>query len=168
MIKKLLRRRIEAFEKRWGYNCTYLRTVTEVSPDAMLKLVLLQPAMSHRKSAPRNAWSAAEVTATMAADCGSCLELAKKTAPARGMSDESLQHLLAGNVDLMEDDVFIGHSFAQAVIERDEEELPRLRAEIVRRWGPQALVSLSMITAIAGFYPALKTGIGREPPSDAR
>ena len=161
MIQWLLRRRIDAFERRWDYDCSHLRTIAEASPRAVLKLSRLEPAMTHREDLPVEVWAAAQVTATMAADCGSCLDLARKVARSVGLSEENIQYILLGKADLMDDDIRIGFSFAQAVTQRDEEEVAKLRGEVVRRWGPRALVSLAMVTATAGFFPALKTAIGR-------
>ena len=161
MLKRFLKRRVEAFERQWDYDATYLKEVVEASPAAMVKITFAQPLVHHRDGAPRDAWLAAAIATTKAADCAPCFELVLKMARASGMADPLVVAIASGVEEAMTEEAALGYAFARAVLARDIEESARLRAKIVRTWGRKALVALSTAVATASFYPTLKWGMGR-------
>ena len=161
MLKRFFRRRIDAFEKRWGYDSAYLREILEASPKAMLRIALAQPLLKHREDLPLDVYAAAQITATQAADCVPCLELGIEMARRAGLADDLLDAIVAGDVAKMTDGASLGYRFARAVVERDVAEAGRVRGEVLRTLGRRALVSLSIAVATASFYPTLKHGMGR-------
>jgi hypothetical protein len=165
MLKKLLSRRIDSFERQWGHDSGHLREILAASTPAFLKIGLAQPMMHHREDVPLEAYAAACITATLAADCGPCFELTMKMARAAGLPGALVDSIGLGDEAGMTEDARLGYAFARAVVARDVEGAGRLRGAILRKWGRRALVSLSIAVAGASFYPSLKYGMGRGRPA---
>ena len=164
MLKRFLKRRVAAFERKWQYDATYLKEVVEASPSALVKIMLAQPLFMHRDGAPPEAWFAAAAGATRLADCAPCFELALKMGRRSGLPAELVEAIRADDEAAMSQDAALGYAFARALVGRDLETLARLRARIVKSWGRKALVSLSTAVATASFYPSLKYGMGHGRP----
>ena len=165
MLKKLLSRRIDAFERLWDYDAAYLREILGASTPAFVKIALAQPMLHHREGVPLEAHAAACITATLAADCGPCFELALKMARAAGLPAGLVDSIATGDEAGMTEDARLGYAFARAVLAHDVEGAARLRGTILRKWGRRALASLSIAVAGASFYPTLKYGMGRGRPA---
>src|SRR5262249_27908002 len=72
-----------------------------------------------------------------------------------GVSADVLKALIAGDVRAMPDDVVLAYRFAKASLARDPG-ADDLRAEITKRWGQRALISLAFALASARLYPTTK------------
>src|SRR5579884_758839 len=87
MLKWLIRRGISAFERRWGYDATYMHEVVEkAGVGAMLPMNGLQKLGAYRRDIPKEAYYAAAIVASKAADCGPCLQLGISMADAAGVA----------------------------------------------------------------------------------
>ena len=159
MLKALLSRWIDGFEKTWGYDAGYMRQVLAVSPASLFKFSMVS-AMVDRKAAPAEALAAAGIVGTLAEDCGPCTQIGVDMAVAGGMKPEVLRAILAGDEAAMGETAALAWRFCRASLARDMEAADPLRDEIVRRWGPKALVAIALQLTAARTYPTLKYALG--------
>ena len=149
MLGWLVRRRIAAFEHSFDYDMSYARDIYEASPRAFFRFSKILGISSYREAAPKEAWYAAKLAATLSEDCGPCTQLVVKMAERDGMTAAALRAVLLGDEEAMPPDAVLGFRFAQAVLVRDIAKSDSLRREIVTRWGRKALVSLALTIASA-------------------
>jgi hypothetical protein len=159
LFRKLAAGRIDAFERRFGYDARYMREVLEVSPRAFRAFGGILKMSQHREGAPAEAVYAAKVTTAAAEDCGPCAQLAVTMAEREGVKAETLRGIVAGAVESLPASAALGVRFARAVLARAPE-LDDLRAEVVRTWGRRALVTLTFAIAATRVYPLVKYALG--------
>ena len=159
MLKWLLKRRLKAFEKRWGYDTGYMRTVVdEAGVGAVMPMNGLQ-GLKYRRDIPVDVYYGATLTAGKAADCGPCLQLGVKMAEDAGVSPQTIRAILAEDRAALSPQVLLGIDLAKATIARDFSS-EQAREEIVRRWGMRALMSIAYGIVSAQAYPTIKYAIG--------
>ena len=159
MIRAFLSSQINAMERTWNYDASYLRELLAVSPGAFIRFSLVA-SLGHGRRAPGAALAAAGIVGTLAEDCGPCTQISVDMAAKAGVKPVVLRAILAGDEAAMGETAALGYRFAQAVLERDMERADPLRDEIVRRWGKAGLVDLSLALTTARMYPTLKYGLG--------
>ena len=159
MIKWLLRRRIDAFEKAYNYDLSYAREILDVSLSAALKLSRVRAFGSYCKDVPRDARVAASMVATMSEDCGPCTQLVVTMAERDGVAAETIKAILSGDEHAMTPQTALAFRFAHAVLRHDAV-ADSLRDEILKRWGQRALVSLAYAISGCRVYPTLKYALG--------
>jgi hypothetical protein len=69
MLGWLVRKKLAAFEKEFGYDAGYLREMYEVSPRAFWKYSKITGKSSLREDVSKKAWYAAKIVATLTEDC---------------------------------------------------------------------------------------------------
>lgn len=159
MLKWLMRRRIAAAERAHDYDMSYARTILDASPRALLAFARIMPLAAYRRDVPKDAYFAAKLVAAKAEDCGPCTQLVATMAERAGVAPGVLSAVLARDEGAMTPGAVLGFRFAEAVLAhapRAEE----LREEIVRRWGPRALVSLGFAIAASRVFPTVKYALG--------
>jgi hypothetical protein len=159
MVRWLLRRTIESFERKWHYDASYLKEIVDLSPLAAWKFSLATSLGSYRRDVPPAAWFAAGITAVRSEDCGPCTQLAITMAEQRGVAPEILQALLKDDVTAMPEDVALAWRFTQATLAHDAA-ADDYRAVIAERWGPRAVVTLAFAITTARMYPTVKYAMG--------
>jgi len=159
MMRWLLRRTIESFERKWGYDASYLKEIVSVSPLAALRFSLATSLGSYRRDVPDAALFAAGITAVRAEDCGPCTQLAISMAEQQGVRPEILRALLRDDEAAMPEDAALAWRFTRATLAHDAV-ADSYRAEIVRRWGPRAVVTLAFAITTARMYPTVKYAMG--------
>lgn len=159
MIKWLLRRRIDAFEKQYDYDASHLRDILDTSVRATLKLGRVMGFFTYREDVPLEACFAAGLAGILAEDCGPCTQLAVTMAEREGVAPATIKAILAGDERAMPPDAALGYRFAQAVLHHDPV-ADTLRKEIVAKWGKRALVSLAFAVTSARLFPTLKYALG--------
>jgi hypothetical protein len=159
MIKWLLRRRLAAFERSFGYDVSYVREILEASPRAVMALGRIQALARYRRDVPKEVYFAAKLMAARAEDCGPCTQLVVTMAERAGVSGDVLRAVLARDERAMSDDVALGFRFTEAVLAHDTA-ADALREEIVRRWGQRAVLSLAFAIAASRVYPTIKYALG--------
>ncbi len=75
MIKWFAKRKMAAFEREFDYDMSYARDILEASSRGFFWFSLLPRIAGYREGAPREAWVAAQLAATLAEDCGPCTQL---------------------------------------------------------------------------------------------
>ena len=159
MLRWLLRRQIAAFEKRYDYDMSYARDLLAADPGALLALARLSGLSRYRRDVPADVYFAAKLTGTMAEDCGPCTQLVVAMGLEASVPAATLAALVSGHDSLLDEPVQLGAAFARAVLAHDAA-ADELRAEIARRFGPRAVVSLAFALASARVYPTLKYALG--------
>lgn len=158
-LKSLIRWRIGAFEREYGYDTGYMRQVLDADVQALLKFNRIMGFVEYHRDVPLEAWYAAKLAGTLAEDCGPCTQLVADMAERAGVSLEALRSILCRDPARMPDGVALAFRFAQATLAHDFA-ADGLRAEIVHRWGERALVSLAFAVTSARIFPTLKYALG--------
>jgi alkylhydroperoxidase family enzyme len=159
MVRWLLRRTIESFERKWNYDASYLKEIVDLSPVAALKFSLATSLGSYRRDVPPAALFAAGIAAVRSEDCGPCTQLAITMAERHGVPPEILRAILKEDVEAMPEDVVLAWRFTRATLAHDAT-ADDYRYEIVRRWGPRAVVTLAFAITTARMYPTVKYAMG--------
>jgi len=159
VLRWILARALSRFETNWSYDASYLRTVLGVSPVSFLKFSLVS-GMAPRKAAPPAAIAAATLVATLAEDCGPCVQIAADQARASGVDSATLRAIVTNDSQGMGPDAALACRFARATLSRDLESADEARQEVLLRWGQAGLVALSLAITAARLYPTLKYALG--------
>jgi hypothetical protein len=159
MLKWLIHRKLRAFERANGYDGSYMHEVLDTDVGAFLKFSRATQLNGYRKDVPPDVYYAAQLTSSVAADCGPCTQLGVGFAMGQGVAQATVAAIIQGDEAAMSPDVALGFRFARAVLARDAA-VDRLREEIVRRWGPRAVLALAFGVMASQLYPALKYALG--------
>ncbi len=159
MLTFLAKRAIDAFERRWNYDHTYAREILQRAGfRAIQPLDALGRVSKYRRAVPAPMYYAAKITATIAADCGSCAQLAVTMARHEGVAPRVLRALAEGDREALGSDERLGYDLARATLAREPAD--DVRRAIVERYGYGALVSLAYALVAAQAFPTLKYALG--------
>src|SRR5258705_4235386 len=159
MLKDMLTRWNDGFERQWGYDASYIRDVIRASPASLVKFALGTRA-ADPKAAPPEALFAATVAGVLAEDCGPCTQLGVDMAMANGIDPGVVRGVLAGDDAAMGETAALAFRFARASLARDMATADPLREAIVERWGDKALVAISLSLVASRMYPTLQYALG--------
>jgi hypothetical protein len=159
MLRWLLQKPIDAFERTYHYDMSYAREILAASPRALLRFARIGGFVEHHEDVPLEALFAAKLAGTMGEDCGPCTQLMVDMAERRGVSSAALRAILTRDPARMPADAALAWRFAQASLDHDLAADP-LREEVRQRWGDKALVSLAFALAGARIFPTLKYALG--------
>jgi hypothetical protein len=159
MLKWLIRKRLDAFERQFDYDLGYAREILAADARAFFALARFSGIAGYHRDVPPDVLYAAKLTGTMAEDCGPCTQLMITMGLRAKVPAKTLSAVVAGRDAELSDDVRLAVRFADAVLRRDAAADP-LRDEVVRRWGPRALVSLGFALTASRFFPTLKVALG--------
>lgn len=159
MMKWFIRKRLAAFEKEFGYDASYMRHVLDTDFGAFVRFARMASAAKYRKDVPLDVYTAVSIVGVLVADCGPCTQLGVTMALREGVPAVTLAKLLRGDEDAMTEPTRLGARFARAVLARDPA-ADELRAEIERRYGPRAVISLGLALVGSQLYPTFKYALG--------
>jgi len=159
MLKWLIHRRLAAFEREHGYDASYLRQVLRTDLSALLLFARATGLGKYRKDVPVDVYFAAQLTASLGADCGPCTQLGVGLALRAGVAPRVIATIVAGDEARMSPEVALSVRFARAVIAHAAE-ADGCREEIARRWGQRAVLALAFSIMNAQLYPTLKYALG--------
>jgi len=159
MLTWFIKRRLAAFEKRFGYDASYMRELADIDLRAFMKFARAANLSSYRRDVPPEARLGAALAAVIAEDCGPCTQLCVTMALAEGIAPRTIAALVRGDESAMPDAAHLGYRFARATLAHDPA-ADELRDEIVARWGKRALVSLAFAITASRLYPTLKYALG--------
>jgi hypothetical protein len=154
-----MKRWLARFERDYGYDASYARAILDADTGALLKFARIEGLAKYRKDVPAAAWYAAGLTSTLAEDCGPCTQLVVTMAEREGLEPAMLKAILTGDKRSLPEEVLLGMRFAQTVLAHDPA-ADDLRAEVVRRWGERALISLAFSITVGRIYPTIKYALG--------
>lgn len=159
MLKWLIRNRLAAFQNKFAYNLDYVREILDADTGAFFRFSKVNALASYRRDVPRDVYHATKLTAVVLEDCGPCTQLVVAMALNDGVAPRTLANVLQGSEAVLDDGVRLGMRFARAVVAHDIA-ADELRDDIVRRWGPRALVSLAFAITSARIFPTIKYALG--------
>lgn len=159
MLKWLIRRKLAAFEREFGYDTSYARAILAADTRALLAYAKIEKMGRYRRDVPLAVWYAAGLVSIVHEDCGPCAQLGVTMARRDGVPAAIIAAVLAGDDDALPADVRLGVEFARAAIAHAPE-TDALRERIVARWGERAAISLAFAIAAAKVYPAVKYAMG--------
>lgn len=159
MMRWVLRKAIDRFERDWNYDASYLRTINDASPRAAWLFSRVTDLGQFRRDVPVEPWFAAGITAVRHEDCGPCTQLCVSMAERAGVGLATLRAVVTDDVDAMPPDVALVWKFTKATLAHDAT-ADEHRDAIMKRWGPRALVSLAFAIAAARIYPTVKYALG--------
>jgi hypothetical protein len=159
MLRWLIRNRLNAFERKYGYDVSYMRELLDIDMGAFLAFARATKIGNYRRDVPRDVYWAAKIIGVVSEDCGPCTQLGVALALADGVDAVAISAVLADDRARMSADVKLGVEFARATLAHAPE-ADDLRDDITRRWGKRALVSLSLALVASRLYPTLKYALG--------
>ena len=159
MIRWLLHKTIDKFEREWKYDASYMRDLIDASPRAAWMFSRAAALGRFRRGIPIEPWCAAGITAVRHEDCGPCTQLGVQMAERAGVSAAVLRAVLTDNPDAMPPDVALVWRFTRATLAHDPA-ADEYREAIVQRWGRLGLVSLAFAMTAARIYPTVKYALG--------
>lgn len=160
MLAWLMRAAVRRMERHYDYDAAYLHDLAQASPRALIAFSGVQKLAGYRESAPPDALAAAGLVATMAEDCGPCVQIGVAIAREKGVSPAVLRALLIGDEDGMGQDAALAWRFARASLARDLATADPLREAVLARWGDKGLAAIALAMAASRVYPTVKYAMG--------
>ncbi len=159
MIRWILQRAVNKFERDWKYDAGYMRDIIDVSPRAAWLFSRAAALGQFRRGIPLEPWYAAGITAVRQEDCGPCTQLGVAMAERAGISPAVLRAVLTDDLEAMPPDVALAWNFTRATLAHDAA-ADEYREAIVKRWGSLALISLAFAITAGRIYPTVKYALG--------
>jgi hypothetical protein len=160
MMKWFIRKRLAAFERKFGYDASYMRHVLDTDISAFMRFGRAASSLSgYRKDVPIDLHAAVGLTGTLVADCGPCTQLGVTMALQQGVPAATIAKIIRGDETEMTATTRLGARFARAVLARSAM-ADDLRAEIEQKYGPRAVISLGLTLVASQLYPTFKYAIG--------
>jgi hypothetical protein len=159
MLKWLIRRRIAAFERDYGYDSSYVYDMLDVSARALFVFNRIMPMSQYRRDVPKEAWFAAKIATVLSEDCGPCTQLAVTMAERAGVDPDLIRAIVNRDSSAMTPDAALGFRFTVATLAHDMA-ADAYREEIERRWGKHGLLSLAFVIASTRVFPTVKYALG--------
>lgn len=159
MMKWIIKRQLDAFEREYDYDSSYLREVLETGVGAMMAFHKATKLGEQRQGLTTGAWYAAKLVSIRTEDCGPCTQLVATMAERDGVPAEVIGAVLGGDFSGLPDDIALASRFTTAVLARDAS-LDALREQVIERFGKRGLVSLAYALLSARLYPPLKYALG--------
>jgi hypothetical protein len=142
-----------------GIPLGYQRDMAMAAPGSSLRLRQIGELARQDQSIPAHVALLAGLGATMAEDCGECVQIYVNLAVQAGVEPRILRAALDNRLVDLPPDLKLGFCFGRVVCENDPMMLEK-GAAIEARFGRKGLVDLAMTVALARFYPTLKRALG--------
>jgi hypothetical protein len=159
MLSWIIKKRLDAFERKYGYDVSYARELLAADPRALMAFARTEGMGNYRRDVPAHVYYAVKLTGIIHEDCGPCTQLGVTMALEAGVTDKVLASIVRGDVTTMSDEVALGVKFARASLAHDVE-ADVYREEIEKRWGKRAVVSVAFALTMSRVYPTLKYALG--------
>ncbi|MEO9470278.1 hypothetical protein [Parasphingorhabdus sp.] len=151
-------------------NSAFLKIIDQMTPDesayvheiaaapghALEKFKHFMPVSNHRREASAEMLAAVRIGATLIEDCGPCAITAAQGALADGVDKDTVNRMLAGDVD---GEVKTAFDFGQAMARQSDDSFA-LGDQIEAQHGRITRLELAMAAATVRVYPAMKRGLG--------
>ena len=159
MLKSILHNRLDAYQREYGYDVSYVREILDVDLGAFRRLYAFSGISSYARDVPVDAQFAAKITGTLAEDCGPCTQLMVTMAERAGVAPDTIRAVVRGDLEALGPDARLAVLFSRAVMQRDPE-ADILRAQVRERWGRRGVITLGFGLVGARAYPTLKYALG--------
>ena len=158
MLRWILRRKLDAEEKKLGGSMDYLRHIVDTSPTAFLRFASILPFANSRKKLPKDAWFAAQLIAVQHEDCGPCLQITVNLAKQAKIDAAFISAVLDHRFEDLPEDIVHVCKFASAVVSGDGDS--SLRHRIRDHYGERGLIELAYAIASSRIPPTVKRALG--------
>ena len=159
MFKWLMHRAIGAFERKWQYDASYVHEMIAADPRAAWACQKAAGLGKYRRDVPLAALAAAAITAVRHEDCGPCTQLGVAMMEQAGVDPRVLRAILTEDPVHMPGEAALAWRFTRATLDHDPR-ADEYREEIVRLWGPRAVISLAFAILTSRMYPTVKYAMG--------
>lgn len=146
-------------ERQTGCEMPYLQTLADTSGAAFARWMLAMPATMYRRQAALDVWHLARLGATVAQDCGTCVQVVVSVARKEGVAASTLQQAL-DDPGALHDDARAAYAFGFAVSAQADDVLDHVH-RIEGLFGHEAHVELAMAVATCLLFPVIKRGLGQ-------
>ena len=149
---------LNQFEDRYKYDCSYMREMLQVSPEAFQAFEGFMPMGRFQKSAPVDVLFVAKLTTMKTEDCGACTQLNIRMAVEAGVSKDILKSVMnngQGLSDELKDIYYFSISVATNRPMPDG-----LHEKLESRYSKEVLVELGLAIAATKVYPTIKRALG--------
>lgn len=146
-------------EKALGVTLDYQRDMAAAAPGSALRLQEIGRLAREGRTVPEPVALMAALGATLAEDCGDCVQICVNLAAEAGIEGRFLKAALEHRVADLPPDLKLGFCFGRVVAENDPMLLEK-GAALEARFGRKALVDLAMAVALARLFPAVKRALG--------
>ena len=158
IFKKIIKRSINSFEKKTGYDTSYMREMADVSPLLAFQFSKFIKLNNYRRETPRDEMFIAKIAAMKTEDCGTCLQLNINFALWEGMNKQYVVDAVQKPENLPKNLKLI-YDFSHKVA-TNSEDIEKLSEKVESLYGRDVLVELSVAIATTRVYPAIKRGLG--------
>lgn len=159
MLKSIIHNRLDAFEREYGYDVSYVREIVDADLGAFRRFYGFSTLSSFAGDVPAEVLFAAKITGTLAEDCGPCTQLMVSMAEKAGVAPDAIRAIVRGDLAALGPDTRLAVLFSRAVMQRDPE-ADVLRAQVRERWGRRGVIALGFALIAARGYPTLKYALG--------
>jgi len=146
-------------EKTLGVTLDYQRDMAAASPGSALRLQEIARLARDGQAVPEPVALMAALGATLAEDCGDCVQIYVNLAAKAGIEHRFIKSALEHRLADLPTDLKLGLCFGRVVAENDPMLLEK-GAALEARFGRKALVDLAMIVALARVFPTVKRALG--------
>jgi alkylhydroperoxidase/carboxymuconolactone decarboxylase family protein YurZ len=146
-------------EKALGVTLNYQRDMASAAPGSTLRLEEIGRLAREGQSVPEHVALMAALGATIAEDCGDCVQIYVNLAVKAGVDRGILRAALENRLGDLPADLKLGFCFGRVVAQNDPMLLEK-GAALEARFGRKALVDLALAVALARFYPTVKRALG--------
>ena len=159
MFTWLIKRFITSFERRYGYDASYIHFMLRTDSTGARLFMKAASLGQYDRGVPLAPLCAARFVAVLAEDCGPCTQLGAKLALEHGIAPAVLRAIIAGDIAAMPPEVALTYRFAEASLAHDPV-ADELREEIRILWGDQGIVTLALAILSGRVYPTVKYALG--------
>jgi alkylhydroperoxidase/carboxymuconolactone decarboxylase family protein YurZ len=142
-----------------GVPLDYQRDMAVASPGSALRLQEIGRLIRENQSVPESVAMMAALGAVMAEDCGDCVQIYVNLALKAGVDKAIVKAALQNHLSDLPGDLKLGFCFGRVVSQNDPMLLEK-GAALEAKFGRKALVDLSLVIAMARFYPTVKRALG--------
>jgi hypothetical protein len=159
MRRFLVNRMLDYFGRRYNYDVSYMRAISDASPSAFGKFGKITALSRHREAVPIEISHAARLVGVLTEDCGPCTQLAADMAREAGVMDEQIRAIVSDDWQALPAQVLLACRFARAMIGQGPV-LVDLREQVRQLWGDKGVIDLTFATQMSRIYPMVKAGLG--------
>ena len=158
MLRWLLRRKLDAEERKLGESMDYLRHIVDESPASFLRFASIMPFVNSRKVLPKQAWFAAQITTLRHEDCGPCLQIAVNLAKQHGVGTELIRAILDKDATILTQEMTEVCDFTMSILSCSDDST--LREALRARYGERGLIELAYAISSSRIPPTVKRVLG--------
>jgi alkylhydroperoxidase family enzyme len=159
MIRKLIKRKLDAAERELGESHEYVRYILRTSLRAFFRFTRIFPISNYRGRLPADAYHVARIVAAREEDCGTCVQIEVNLGLKSKVSATVLQSVIDHAPEHLSARLQLVYRFVEAVVNKTGADL-ELRERVVEAYGQKGLVEMSLAIGASRFLPIVKRTLG--------